>query len=448
MKIFFLDQNDQHRQLHRIYLENIFDGCTVHEFTSIRSFERALAAGRTPNVIICGATFRDGDASEVYQICQRASLSTPFLLFCQESPDQFSGMDGFKRHHLKNTHISWPCSPADFREQVIRAIYPERFGSEPVAAFQKVRLINFYRFNRVLCQVFIKLSDRKYVRVFNADVKYTKKDLDHLREKEVTHLYIRNDDFHLFQNAFNRRPFLVSDGNHQDDPHEAMALTHTLMHELVKELGISDAVVKMVESSVKHVTKLAEQSSSLRSLFENYHQKEDYFYDHSFLAAAVSCEILNRLGDKNESSRNDIVMAALFHDSTVKNVGLARISMLNDPRLSHFTKDEVLEYLSHPSDIAEKIEDEKHVSARALTIIRQHHEKPDGSGFPLNLKDGQIEPLARVFILAHEFVNMMDRHDYDPGMVGVVLEKLRKTYNEGLFRETMQAFLEVYDQVA
>src|SRR5690606_2123329 len=157
--------------------------------------------------------------------CRKLTLSVPFLLFAQNEPDVFKEMAGFKSHHSKNTHIPWPCSPAEFREHISRALYPDRFGGEPVAAFQKVRIIIFYRFNQVLCQVFLKLSDRKYVRVFNSNVKYTKKDLDHLREKGVTHLFIRNDDFHIFQNAFNRRPFLTSDGSVLEDPHEAMALT-------------------------------------------------------------------------------------------------------------------------------------------------------------------------------------------------------------------------------
>lgn len=448
MKFFFLDNNDQHRQLHRIYLENIFDGCTVHEFNSIRAMERAFAAGRLPDVVICGAQMRDGDAGMAYELCRKVTKSIPFLLFSQNDPESFKELAGFKSHHSKNTHIAWPCSPAEFREQVSRALFPERFGSEPVAAFQKVRLINFYRFNQVLCQVFIKLSDRKYVRVFNANIKYTKKELDHLREKGVTHLFIRNDDFHIFQNAFKRRPFLTSDGSALEDPHEAMALTHTLMQELVKELGISEAVVKMVEGSIKHVTQVASKSDSLRELFANYHQKDDYFYDHSFLSAAVSCEILSRLGENTEDARNDIVMASLFHDGLVHNENIARVSSMQDQRLNHFTKDEVLDYLRHPSEMADMIKEEKGVSSRATTLIRQHHERPDGQGFPLGLKDTQIDPLSRVFILAHEFVDMMDGHDYDPGMVGVVLEKLRKVYGSGPFQSTMTAFLEVYDRVA
>lgn len=420
----------------------------MQEFNSVKAFERALAAGRLPDVILCGSNLRDGDVEDVYKAYKQYSLSGIFLLFSSEPPENYEQLEGFKSHHSKNSHIPWPCSPAEFREKMSRALYPERFGTEPVAAFQKVRLINFYRFNQVLCQVFIKLSERKYIRVFNSNVKYTKKDLDHLREKGVSHLYIRNDDFHYFQNAFKRYPYLTVNGVVHEDAHEAMALTHTLMFELVKELGITDAVVKMVESSIKHVTEVAKKNDSLRELFENYRQKDDYFYDHSFLSATVSLEILSRLGCADEKTCNDVVMAALFHDGTVKDEKIGRVSNLKDEKLASFTRDEVLDYLRHPTEMADKLQEVGTVSASTLTLIRQHHERPDGSGFPLGLKESQIDQLTSVFILAHEFVDRMEAHDYDPGMVGVVLEKLRKIYSLGHFEETMSAFLKVYDKAA
>jgi response regulator RpfG family c-di-GMP phosphodiesterase len=42
--------------------------------------------------------------------------------------------------------------------------------------------------------------------------------------------------------------------------------------------------------------------------------------------------------------------------------------------------------------------------SEAVEIIRQHHEKPDGTGFPAGLKHSEIDELAACFIVSEEIV--------------------------------------------
>ncbi len=59
------------------------------------------------------------------------------------------------------------------------------------------------------------------------------------------------------------------------------------------------------------------------------------------------------------------------------------------------------------------------------TIVHQHHEKLDGSGYPLGLKGDEIIPEARIMIVADMFEAMISHRPYRAGMpVETVLAKL------------------------
>jgi HD-GYP domain-containing protein (c-di-GMP phosphodiesterase class II) len=51
-----------------------------------------------------------------------------------------------------------------------------------------------------------------------------------------------------------------------------------------------------------------------------------------------------------------------------------------------------------------------------LTIVAQHHEKLDGSGYPRGLKGSQLNTLARIAAIVDIFSALTDRRVYKPAM--------------------------------
>ena len=51
------------------------------------------------------------------------------------------------------------------------------------------------------------------------------------------------------------------------------------------------------------------------------------------------------------------------------------------------------------------------LSAKAMDIVRQHHEHMDGSGYPAHLKGAQIAPLARLVAIVNEYDNLCNQHN-------------------------------------
>ncbi len=77
-------------------------------------------------------------------------------------------------------------------------------------------------------------------------------------------------------------------------------------------------------------------------------------------------------------------------------------------------------------------------------IILQHHELPDGTGFPRGLHAKQISPLACLFIVAHEVVTVIMRNR-DAGVDFQIREFLndrKQVYATGNFKKVAVALAE------
>ena len=83
-----------------------------------------------------------------------------------------------------------------------------------------------------------------------------------------------------------------------------------------------------------------------------------------------------------------------------------------------------------------------HIPFEVTFLIQCHHERPDGSGFPLGLSAHLIDDLSAVFIIAHDLVNYIwtqdknaDFHafvtyftpEYQSGVFSKFIEKLNKS---------------------
>jgi HD-GYP domain-containing protein (c-di-GMP phosphodiesterase class II) len=67
-----------------------------------------------------------------------------------------------------------------------------------------------------------------------------------------------------------------------------------------------------------------------------------------------------------------------------------------------------------------------------LNMIRQHHERPAGGGYPLGLKSAEIDPMAKIVTIADTFDAMTSTRSYRPGMpVEKAKDIMRKAARNG-----------------
>ncbi|QGU94821.1 HD domain-containing protein [Clostridium bovifaecis] len=169
------------------------------------------------------------------------------------------------------------------------------------------------------------------------------------------------------------------------------------------------------------------------TLVEN---KDIYTFNHGKRVKDYCMKIGKRLGFSKE--RLEVLgFASLCHD-----VGKINVpdEILNKPgRLT----DEEMDYIKkHPQDGADIVE--KGFLHPTYKIIQQHHERLDGSGYPLGLKDKDILLEAKIIAVADTYDAMTTDRAYRKGMdTMVAVNELRRLKGIHYDKEVVDTFEQV-----
>jgi len=101
----------------------------------------------------------------------------------------------------------------------------------------------------------------------------------------------------------------------------------------------------------------------------------------------------------------------LFLSTLVADVGMHLLPERLVNKRGPFRKKEYLAYRKHVEFGLELLTSHQDVDERLLRVVRAHHERHDGLGFPKGLKGDQIPVLARFAALAYSFERLLRSND-------------------------------------
>ena len=176
---------------------------------------------------------------------------------------------------------------------------------------------------------------------------------------------------------------------------------------------------------------------TLEALSTIVEASDPYTAGHSAKVTEIAIKIAQEMGLR-DGEINTLRIAGLLHD--VGKVGIPG-SVLNKP--SELTQAEWLMIQAHPVVSAQTAE---RVAAfkDAVPIIRHHHERWDGSGYPDGLKGEGIPPLARILAVADGFEAMTSARPYRGARTeGEALAELEKGAGTQWDPEVVKVFLKL-----
>lgn len=172
----------------------------------------------------------------------------------------------------------------------------------------------------------------------------------------------------------------------------------------------------------------------LRNIVE---YKDTYTIGHSFRVSKYSVLIGKSMG----LSRNNLKIlkvGSMFHDigkiSTPNNV------LLKNERL---TENEYFQIKSHPL-IGSHILFPAIMYSKTIPIIKFHHERFDGNGYPVKLKGQEIPLLVRIVTIADTFDAMTSKRPYREALsLDVVISEFEKNKGSQFDPEITDIFLDI-----
>jgi HD-GYP domain-containing protein (c-di-GMP phosphodiesterase class II) len=150
-------------------------------------------------------------------------------------------------------------------------------------------------------------------------------------------------------------------------------------------------------------------SPNVRALIMTTEKRDAYTAGHNYRVALYALRLGERLGLNTEQLRA-IALGGIVHD-----VGKLKVpdSILNKPgKLTTFERDIIERHPMAGYDVCKRLGFMK----EELSIIRNHHEKWDGTGYPDRLKHDHIPLLARVTAVADVYDALTSSRSYRRAM--------------------------------
>lgn len=192
----------------------------------------------------------------------------------------------------------------------------------------------------------------------------------------------------------------------------------------IEELELLQGLAALLSTAISnHQMEERQRATNLRtlqSLATALEARDDYTRGHSQRVCELSIMIGQRIGF-NEEALEELRIGTILHD--IGKIGVPD-NILNKP--GRLDNDEFQLMKQHPV-IGYEICKPLMLSEGVLMIIRNHHEKLDGTGYPDGLKGGELPLMLRIVCVADAFDAMSSRRPYRGVMdTSVVLGELAK----------------------
>lgn len=175
----------------------------------------------------------------------------------------------------------------------------------------------------------------------------------------------------------------------------------------------------------------------VKALVKAIEAKDYYTKGHSERVSKFAILLAEEMSYSSDV-RERIEIAALLHD--VGKIGVNE-ALLNKPgRLTEEEFDQIKEHSANGADIVSEIKDMSFIS----TIIKHHHERWDGMGYPDGLSEDEIPIESRIIAVADAYDAMTSDRSYREGYshekaVSIIKEEKGKQFDDLV----VEAFLKI-----
>ncbi len=202
---------------------------------------------------------------------------------------------------------------------------------------------------------------------------------------------------------------------------------------------IEDAVQKGIEEYNQDLNEEQEgQAKALNTLIQLQEMKDSYTADHQLRVSDIVASIALELGIEG-SMYEEIMMAAAIHE--VGKLFVPDEILVKPGKLEDYEWNAIQQHPTKGYDVLREYYTDNDIP----TIVKQHHERIDGSGYPEGLKGQEIHMGAKIISVADVFEAMSSHRPYRPSLgedaaVQEITEKMGVLYDI----EVVMAFLSYY----
>ena len=415
LKILVIDDVDEIRDLLIFFLEAHFPSMVTSATSGHQAIE-ILSQKKDFDLVISDLRMPNGTGADVLDYIEQNHISIPLIFLSSDNPHHFPGVS----QSAKWKHVWKP-----FTDDMILTTIKDVLAHKPKEStanqqrFVPVSIDLLKKMRRIHTPLFVQLNQDKFVKLSNEDSTFTDEHHQKYLEKQIRALYIESSRTEEFISEFRRKVLSDEAWNtaKPEDMSEVISINTELLRNLTSQLGWKPEIVSLAQDNIQRALYVASQTPSLKKVLSKFHKIERFGYaDHCTLLVLITSSIAQEMNFQDVMVLRKMAFASLFHDMTLTDEqydakkNLIKIIQKGD----HAHHREAREVFAHPTKAAEMCKSWIFCPAGVDQIILEHHEWPDGTGFPLRKKDFEIGLLSAIFIVAEDFSEHIIQHYGSP----------------------------------
>ena len=434
MKILIVDDDKDIRDIIEFTLSCDIESDFIHAESGNSAIE-IIKETSDLDLVICDYNMPDGNGGVVYRYLLESENPLPFV-FC--SSDFSQDHDDFIDKKNLLDEITKPYI-YDGVQKVIESFSNldkvEEGLTKNDSPYINIGLDLLLRSKILPCPLFVKLSSGKILKMLNEGEQFTSEEYDKYSTKGVEYLLIEKEQGQKYIEAICDDVMKILEDKTTSEESKVFD-AHSIIMKTVSQLGLSETVVKAASRGVDFALHFFQDNQDFKKLEKHIFQASgNYLTKHSVALSFIAAAILKNSTWNSPETRNKLVLAGFLHDATI------RTTNFNE---SYFSDDnDLLSLKEHPTEVLDLINKVKNLPPDLDRILLEHHERPDGSGYPRKLSASQIHPLSSVFILAHDVVDTIFKLQLENIKISdEILQKeiFDETYGLGHFKKSLEAF--------
>lgn len=191
-----------------------------------------------------------------------------------------------------------------------------------------------------------------------------------------------------------------------------------------------------IKNDLIPIVQQAAENPDLFQLFQAVKAKDEYTHQHN-IGVGILSTLIGKWLNLADSEVALLSLAATMHD-----VGKIKISQEILMKPGKLTSEEYDEIKRHTILGYNMLKETVGINYRVALVALQHHERADGTGYPLQLKDSQLDRMSRIVAVADVFHAMSSKRPYHEMMPFYeVVSRMRKGFFGELDPHIVSVFL-------
>jgi response regulator RpfG family c-di-GMP phosphodiesterase len=398
--------------------------------------------------IISDVNMPDGDGLHVYNEAKQLLPSAKFFFCSGNPPATIEARLGADAASVKI--FSKPEFMSPIRDSLAEILSGDKKPESSV--FCPVSLNLLLKIGLVPYDLFLRLGEQKYVKVSLSGEQFTQEDASPYIAKKVSHLYLPKQHAGMLASDLVRMLSILAEKPASVEQTVAMQTDAVeAIHDMVETFGLTPETSEMIAASVQCTQKfLQKHADAFPALLALQQAAGGYFAKRSVMLSYLAGAIAKMMKWDSDLTYLKLSYAAALCDISLSTEEVGRLKQFEAMALAvNFAEvmdSDLKKFMEHPRRSADILAKMKDIPIETDVLVLQHHELPDGTGYPGRLHHSRIGTLSAVVIFGWDLVNHLLAQEKIEDQTAAIRDFCKaktERYSHGTFRKIHQQVSQV-----